>query len=90
MTENLKLLYFGNKKPDNEKETQKEEEENSARQAEDAEKLAQDRKRLREERIKILTKKAESIYDKNKSSIGVSKEYFIQKYVVDHIKGRSI
>ncbi len=90
MTENLKFLYFGNKKPDNKKETQKENEENSAKQAEDAKKLAEDRKRLREEKIKILTKKAEDIYDKNKSSITLSKEYFIQKYVVDHMKGRSI
>ena len=27
---------------------------------------------------------------KNKSSITLSKEYFIQKYVVDHMKGRSL
>ncbi len=90
MTENLKFLYFGNKKPDNEKESQKESDENLAEQAKKDEKLAEDKKRLNEERIKILTKKAESIYDKNKSSIAVSKEYFIQKYVVDHMKGRSI
>ena len=90
MAENLKFLYFGNKKPDNKKETQKENEENLAKKAEDAEKLAQNRERLKEERIKILTKKAEDIYRQNKSSIGVSKEYFIQKYVVDHMKGRSM
>ena len=90
MTENLKFLYFGNKKPNNEKGAQKKEEENLAKKAEDAEKLAQNRERLKEERIKILTKKAEDIYRQNKSSIGVSKEYFIQKYVVDHMKGRSM
>lgn len=90
MAENLKFLYFGNKKPNNEKGTQEEGEENLAEQAKNAKRLAEDRERLKEEKIKILTKKAENIYNQNKSSIGVSKEYFIQKYVVDHMKGRSI
>ncbi|MCX6751480.1 MAG: hypothetical protein NT161_01790 [Candidatus Nomurabacteria bacterium] len=83
MAENLKFLYFGNKKPNNEKEPQKEEEENSTKQAED-------KGRLKAEIIKVLTKKAEDIYYRNKSSISVSKEYFIQIYIRDHTKGRSL
>ena len=94
MAENLKFLYFGNKKPDNEKGSQKEEEKNSAKQAEDAKKLAEDRDRLKAERMKIrkkiLTKEAKNIYYENKSSITISKEAFIQKYIAKHMEGRSL
>jgi len=86
MAENLKFLYFGNKKLNNKEGAQKEEEEN----IENAEKLVQDRERLKQERIKILTEEAKSIYNKSKSAIGTSREHFIQKYVVDHMMGRSI
>ena len=53
-------------------------------------KKEEDKERLKVEMIKVLTKQAEEIYDKIKFSNPVSKEYFIQKYIRDHVKERSI